>query len=167
MNMINGVPFQQAVMMCQTYPELVELVKGYKMSNKEFDLYEERLNYLMDYEEMEESYTEEAKTKAEEHVERNHGRDHPEFERLVSDQTKVEMETEWSIRQGIDAVVKADSRRMEREDDRQRALLDGLQELGDRVEESSAYAQGKKLVERHPFLTGLLGPSIVRKIFGP
>ncbi len=32
--------------------------------------------------------------------------------------------------------------------------------------ESSAFAQCKKLVERHPFLTGLSGPSIVRKLFG-
>jgi len=34
------------------------------------------------------------------------------------------------------------------------------------VEDSRAFAQGKKLVERHPFLTRLLGPSIVRKLFG-
>ena len=34
------------------------------------------------------------------------------------------------------------------------------------VEESSAFAQGKKLVERHSFLRGLLGPSIARKLFG-
>lgn len=166
MNMINGVPFQQAVMMCETSEELANLVSGYKMSNSELDFYEERSNYLMDFESMD-LYEGEAKKKAVEHVERFHGRNHPEFERLVSEQTKIEMDTEWSIRQGIDAVVKADTRRMEREDDRQRELLYGLQELGDRVEEFSAYAQGKKLVERHPFLTGLLGPSIVRKIFGP
>jgi hypothetical protein len=166
MSTINGVPFKQAVMMCKTSDELADLVSDYKMSNSELDFYEERSNYLMDYEAMD-LYKNDAQKKAEEFVERNHGRDNPEFDRLVSDQTKVEMDTEWSIRQNIDAAVKADTRQMERENDRQRELLEGLQELGDRVEESSAYAQAKKAAERHPFLTGLLGPSIVRKIFGP
>jgi len=43
------------------------------------------------------------------------------------------------------------------------ASIDNVAQI---VEEPSAFAQGKKLVERDPFLIGLLGPSIVRKIFG-
>ncbi|SDZ69919.1 hypothetical protein SAMN05518854_1132 [Variovorax sp. YR266] len=50
---------------------------------------------------------------------------------------------------------------MEREDDRHRQLIDSIDNVAQTVEESSAFAQGKKLVERHPFLTGLLGPSII------
>ncbi|WP_426389963.1 hypothetical protein [Variovorax sp. R-27] len=49
---------------------------------------------------------------------------------------------------------------------RHRQLIDSIDNVAQTVEESSAFAQGKKLVERHPFLTGLLGPSIVRKLFG-
>lgn len=55
---------------------------------------------------------------------------------------------------------------MEREDDHHRKLIDSIEDLGDKIEESSTFAQGKKLIKRHPFLTGLLGPSIVRKFFG-
>ena len=55
---------------------------------------------------------------------------------------------------------------MEREDNRHRQLIDSIDNVAQTVEESSAFAQGKKLVERHPFLTGLFGPSIVRKFFG-
>lgn len=43
---------------------------------------------------------------------------------------------------------------------------DRIDKVAQTVEESSVFAQGKRLVERHPFLTGLLGPSIVRKLFG-
>ena len=55
---------------------------------------------------------------------------------------------------------------MEREDARHRQLIDSIDNVAQTVEGSSAFAQGKKLVERHPFLTVLLGPSIVRKFFG-
>jgi hypothetical protein len=165
MSSINGMPFEQAVIRCKTSEELSNLVQGYPMSAMELDLYEERLNHLMDYEAMD-LYADDAKTKAEEFVVRVHGRDHPDFERLVAEQAKGEMETEWSIRQGIDAAVKTDTRRMEREDDRQRELIASIDNVADTVEESSAYAQGKKLVNRHPFLTALIGPTIVKKLFG-
>jgi len=45
-------------------------------------------------------------------------------------------------------------------------LIDSIDNVAQAVEESSAFAHGKKLGERHPLLTGLLGPSIVRKFFG-
>jgi hypothetical protein len=45
-------------------------------------------------------------------------------------------------------------------------LIDSLDNAAQTGEESSAFAQGKKLIERHPFLTGLFGLSIVRKLFG-
>jgi len=160
-----GMPFNTAVYQCETSEELAALVVGYKMSNKELDWYEERINQLMDQESME-LYADDAKKKAEEFVSRTYGRGHPEFAPMVEKQTKVEMETEWSIRQSIDATTKLQTLQMEREDDRHRQLIDSIDNVAQTVEESSAFAQGKKLVERHPFLTGLLGPSIVRKLFG-
>lgn len=42
---------------------------------------------------------------------------------------------------------------MEREDDRHRQLIDSIGNVAQAVEDSSAFAQCKKLVERHPFLT--------------
>ncbi|WP_374684718.1 hypothetical protein [Variovorax sp. ZS18.2.2] len=65
-------------------------------------------------------------------------------------QTKVEMETEWSIRQSIDASAKLQTLQMERADDHHRKLIDSIAQT---VEESSAFAQGRKLAERHPFLS--------------
>ncbi|MCR6476581.1 hypothetical protein NU688_10470 [Variovorax sp. ZS18.2.2] len=59
--------------------------------------------------------------------------------------------------------AKLQTLQMGRERDRHRQPINSIAQT---VEESSAFAQGKKLVERHPFLTGLLGPSIVRKLFG-
>jgi len=56
--------------------------------------------------------------------------------------------------------------KMEREDDRHRQLIDSIDNVAHTVEDSSAFAQDTKLVERHSFLTGLLGPSIIRKLFG-
>jgi len=165
MSSINGMPFEQAVIRCKTSEELSDLVQGYPMSDTELDLYEERLNHLMDHEAMD-LYADDARTKAEDFVSRAYGRGHPEFAAMVEKQTKIEMETEWSIRQGIDAAVKADTRRMEREDDRQRELIASIDNVADTVEESSAYAQGKKLMNRHPFLTALIGPTIVKKLFG-
>lgn len=47
-----------------------------------------------------------------------------------------------------------------------RQLIDSIDNVAQTVEDSSAFVQGKKLIERHPFLTGLLGPSIVRKLLG-
>lgn len=46
------------------------------------------------------------------------------------------------------------------------ALPGSIDNVAQTVEDSRAFAQGKKLVERHPFLTGRLGPSIARKLFG-
>ena len=100
-----GMPFNTAVYQCETSEELAALVVGYKMSNKELDWYEERINQLMDQESME-LYADDAKKKAEEFVSRTYGRGHPEFAPMVEKQTKVEMETEWSIRQSIDATSK-------------------------------------------------------------
>jgi hypothetical protein len=45
-------------------------------------------------------------------------------------------------------------------------LAGSIDNVAQTVEELSAFARGKKLVGRHLFLTGLLGPSIVRKRFG-
>ncbi|MET3392541.1 hypothetical protein ABIC33_003199 [Variovorax sp. 1140] len=160
-----GMPFNTAVYQCETSEELAALVVGYRMSNKELDWYEERINQLMDREAME-LYEGDAKQKAEEFVSRIYGRGHPEFAAMVEKQTKVEMETEWSIRQSLDATTKLQTLQMEREDGRHRQLIESIDNVAQTVEESSALAQGKKLVERHPFLTGLLGPSNVRKIFG-
>lgn len=160
-----GVSFNTAVYRCQTSEELAALVSGYKMSNLELDCYEERINQLMDHEAMD-LYEDDAKQKAEDFVSRAYGKGHPEFADMVEKQTKVEMDTEWSIRQSIDATTKLQTLQMEREDDRHRQLIDSIDNVAQTVEESSAFAQGKKLIERHPFLTGLLGPSIVRKIFG-
>ncbi len=87
------------------------------------------------------TYEGEAIRKAEEFVERMHGRDHPEFARLVAGQSRIEMEMERSARQQASAALGG-------------------------IGESSAYAQTGKPVERHAFLTELLGPSIVRKLFG-
>jgi hypothetical protein len=56
--------------------------------------------------------------------------------------------------------------RMKCEDNRHRQLIDSIDIVTQTVEDSNAFAQGKKPVERHPFLTGLFGPSIVRKLFG-
>jgi hypothetical protein len=165
MNTINGIPFEQAVLQCKTSEELSNLVQGFQMTERELDFYEDRLNHLMDHEAMD-LYEDDAMQKAEEFATRLYGRGHPDFDRMVVERTKIETETEWSIRQGIDAAVKADTRRMEREDDRQRELIASIDNVADTVEESSAYAQGKKLVNRHPFLTALIGPTIVRKIFG-
>lgn len=68
------------------------------------------------------------------------------------------METEWSIRQSVDAITKLQTLQMEREDDRHRQLIDSIDNVVQTVEDSSTSTQGKKLVERYPFLTGLLGP---------
>lgn len=85
---------------------------------------------------------------------------------MVDQQTKIEMETEWSIRQSIDAPTKLQTLQMEREDGRHRQLIDSIDNVAQTVEGSSVFAQSRKLIERHPFLTGLLGPSIFRKLFG-
>ncbi len=55
---------------------------------------------------------------------------------------------------------------MERECDRHRQLIDSIDNIAQTLEDSNAFAQSKKLVERYPFLTALLGPSIARKLFG-
>jgi hypothetical protein len=81
---------------------------------------------------------------------------------MVKKQTMIEMDTERSIRQSVDATAKLQALQMEREDDLYRQLIDSIDNVAQTVEESSAFAQGKKLVERHPFLTGLLGPSIAQ-----
>ena len=47
--------------------------------------------------------------------------------------------------------------RMEREDDHHRKLIDSIEDISDVIEESSTFARGKKLIERYPFQTGLLG----------
>jgi hypothetical protein len=52
---------------------------------------------------------------------------------------------------------------MEREDDRHRQLIDSIDNVAQAVEDSSAFAQCKKLVERHPFLTRLLGTPAIRR----
>lgn len=53
---------------------------------------------------------------------------------------------------------------MEREDNRRRQLIGSIDNVAQTVEDSSAFAQGKKLVERHPFLTGRLGLSIALRL---
>lgn len=50
---------------------------------------------------------------------------------------------------------------MDREDHRHRQSIDNVTQA---VENFSAFTQGKKLVEYHPFLMELLGPSIVQKL---
>lgn len=66
--------------------------------------------------------------------------------------------------QSIDATAKLQTLQMEREDDRHRQLIDSIDNVAQAVEDSSAFAQCKKLVERHPFLTGLLGLSIALRL---
>ncbi|WP_093245716.1 hypothetical protein [Variovorax sp. EL159] len=85
---------------------------------------------------------------------------------MVETQAKIEMETEWSIRQSIEATTKLQTLQMEREDNCHRPLIDSIDNAAQTVEDSSAFAQSKKPVERHPFLTELLEPSIVRRLRG-
>jgi hypothetical protein len=162
---LNGIPFEEAVLQCTTSNELSDMVSDYEMSSMELAIYENTLNLLIDYEALV-HYEDEAKQKAEDFVVRIYGRDHPDFARLVVENKKVEMDAEWSLRQAIDAAIKSDRRRIEQDYDRHRALQQSIKDLGDRIEQSSAYAQGRKLVGRHPFLTGLLGPLIALKILG-
>ncbi|MGJ7562326.1 hypothetical protein ACSFBM_00565 [Variovorax sp. GB1R11] len=101
---------------------------GYKISNKELDWHEERINQLMDREAMD-IYEDDAKQKAEDFVSRAYGKGHPEFADMVEKQAKIEMETEWSIRQSIDATTKLQTLRIEREDNNHRQLIDSIETL--------------------------------------
>lgn len=160
-----GQPFNMAVQMCDTPEELTKLIEGYKLSTKELDRFEERLELLYAAEDLA-AYESEATKKAQEIIARIHGRDHPEFDQLVANKVKGEVDLEQSIREGVSAAAKAERRRMEHEDERHRELISSIERVADTVEESSAYAQTKSLVDRHPFLTGLLGPSVIKKLFG-
>ncbi|RQO59266.1 hypothetical protein DBV14_07655 [Variovorax sp. KBW07] len=51
-------------------------------------------------------------------------------------------------------------------DVRKQPLVDSSDHVAQAVKNSSAFVQSKKQVERYPFLTVLLGPSMVRKLFG-
>jgi hypothetical protein len=58
--------------------------------------------------------------------------------------------TVWSIGRSVDATAKLQALQMEREDDRHRRLIDSIDNVAQTVEDSSAFAQGKKLMNEYP-----------------